>query len=129
MDLNIEKTGKISSREFKFYMNFWGMDLSENEFEHVFKRFDLDGDGLFLTRTFNFQLEVRCSHKRVYTSDKTSPSNVKSQAAITRCAGNQLRITRISVFCIRKCIRIKQLRSTPNCSERLAKIGKSSSRQ
>ena len=33
MDLNIEKTGKISKREFKFFLNFWGMDdITEDEF-------------------------------------------------------------------------------------------------
>jgi len=42
MDLNIEKTGKISRREFKFYLNFWGMEVSEVEFNHVFSKFDLD---------------------------------------------------------------------------------------
>lgn len=30
MDLNIEKTGKISKREFKFYLNFWGITISDN---------------------------------------------------------------------------------------------------
>ena len=29
MDLNIEKTGKISTREFKFYLNFWGLEITE----------------------------------------------------------------------------------------------------
>lgn len=29
MDLNIEKTGKISRKEFKFFLNFWGLDFSE----------------------------------------------------------------------------------------------------
>lgn len=32
MDMNIEKSGKISKREFKFYLNFWGIELTENEF-------------------------------------------------------------------------------------------------
>jgi len=29
MDLNVEKTGKISKKEFKFYLEFWGMDISD----------------------------------------------------------------------------------------------------
>lgn len=29
MDLNIEKTGKISRKEFKFYLEFWGMDITD----------------------------------------------------------------------------------------------------
>ena len=45
MDLNIEKTGKISKREFKFYLNFWGITISEEQFTQIFNKFDLDGDG------------------------------------------------------------------------------------
>lgn len=45
MDLNIEKTGKISKREFKFYLNFWGITISEEQFISIFNKFDLDGDG------------------------------------------------------------------------------------
>jgi len=56
MDLNIEKTGKISKREFKFYLNFWGMSISEHDFEKIFNRFDLDGDGLISYK--DFQLSI-----------------------------------------------------------------------
>ena len=30
--LNIEKTGKISKGEMKYYLNFWGITLSDKEF-------------------------------------------------------------------------------------------------
>ena len=56
MDLNIEKTGKISQREFKFYLNFWGMDISQGEFEKIYNKFDLDGDGLISYK--DFQLSI-----------------------------------------------------------------------
>ena len=58
MDLNIEKTGKISRREFKFYLNFWGMDkdISKTDFERIFNKFDLDGDGLISYK--DFQLSI-----------------------------------------------------------------------
>lgn len=56
MDLNIEKTGSISKREFKFYLNFWGMEISETEFQHIFNRFDLDMDGLISYK--DFQLSI-----------------------------------------------------------------------
>jgi Ca2+-binding EF-hand superfamily protein len=52
MDLNIEKTGRISRREFKFYLNFWGMDITEEEFEAVYNKFDLDKDGVISYKDF-----------------------------------------------------------------------------
>lgn len=52
MDLNIEKTGKISKREFKYFLNFWGMNISDEEFNQVFMKFDLDGDGLISYKDF-----------------------------------------------------------------------------
>lgn len=56
MDLNIEKTGKISKRELKFYLNFWGIDLNDKEFDLVFDKFDLDRDGLISYK--DFQLSI-----------------------------------------------------------------------
>lgn len=58
MDLNIEKTGKISKRELKFYLNFWGIELNDREFERVFEKFDLDGDGLISYK--DFQMSIGC---------------------------------------------------------------------
>lgn len=52
MDLNIEKTGKISKREFKFYLNFWGMNIKELEFDRIYAKYDLDGDGLISYKDF-----------------------------------------------------------------------------
>ena len=52
MDLNVEKTGKISKKEFRFYLNFWGMDISQEIFDKCFNKFDLDGDGLISYKDF-----------------------------------------------------------------------------
>jgi Ca2+-binding EF-hand superfamily protein len=52
MDLNIEKTGKISKKEFRFYLNFWGMDIKQDVFDKIFSKFDVDGDGLISYKDF-----------------------------------------------------------------------------
>lgn len=52
MDLNIEKTGKISLKEFKFFLNFWGMDIAEKDIVSCFNKFDIDGDGLISYKDF-----------------------------------------------------------------------------
>ena len=56
MDLNMEKTGKISKREFKFYLEFWGLDIAEEDFNRVFSNFDLDQDGMISYK--DFQLSI-----------------------------------------------------------------------
>jgi Ca2+-binding EF-hand superfamily protein len=56
MDLNIEKTGRISRREFKFYLNFWGMDITDEEFEAVYNKFDLDQDGVISYKDFQISI-------------------------------------------------------------------------
>ena len=52
MDLNVEKTGKITKREFWSYLVFWGMEISDADFNHVFERFDIDGDGKISYKDF-----------------------------------------------------------------------------
>lgn len=80
MDLNIEKTGKISKREFKFYLNFWGMDVSENEFDHVFNRFDLDSDGLISYKDFQLSIgsEMFPQEGLYFRQDKPQQCRVNS---------------------------------------------------
>lgn len=51
-DLNVEKTGYISPNELKFYLHFWGIDISEEEFQRVFKNFDIDNDGRISYKDF-----------------------------------------------------------------------------
>ena len=56
MDLNIEKTGKISIREFRFFLNFWGMDIPDWQSQKCFNNFDMDGDGFISYK--DFQLSI-----------------------------------------------------------------------
>lgn len=43
--MNVSKTGKISRDEFKYYLQFWGITITEEQFNEVFNKFDLDKDG------------------------------------------------------------------------------------
>ncbi len=56
MDLNTEKTGKISKKEFRNILNFWGITISEDVFNQIFSKFDLDGDGKISYK--DFQLSI-----------------------------------------------------------------------
>jgi hypothetical protein len=51
-DLNMTKDGVISKKELKFFLNFWGMNVSEKDFERVFNKFDIDGDGVISYKDF-----------------------------------------------------------------------------
>ena len=48
----MEKTGTISDKELKFFLNFWGMKTEEEEFLVVFKLFDHDNDGKISYKDF-----------------------------------------------------------------------------
>ena len=56
MDLNTQKTGKISRKEFKDILNFWGLTIEDEVFNKIFTKFDLDGDGKISYK--DFQLTV-----------------------------------------------------------------------
>lgn len=51
-DLNMEKTGAISKREFKYFLDFWGFEIDAKTFDSVFATFDLDGDGKISYKDF-----------------------------------------------------------------------------
>jgi Ca2+-binding EF-hand superfamily protein len=48
----MEKTGAISKREFKYFLDFWGFEIDAKTFESVFATFDLDGDGKISYKDF-----------------------------------------------------------------------------
>mmetsp|Transcript_27459 Transcript_27459/g.41753 ORF Transcript_27459/g.41753 Transcript_27459/m.41753 type:complete len:108 (+) Transcript_27459:1478-1801(+) len=56
MDLNVSKTGAISKKELKYYLNFWGLTISDKAFEKIYSKFDLDGDGVISYK--DFQLSI-----------------------------------------------------------------------
>ena len=45
MSLNWQNNGAISTEELKFYLNHWGIAFTDAEFEALFSKYDVDGDG------------------------------------------------------------------------------------
>ena len=45
IDLNKEKTGAIMPVELRNYLRHWGMVLNDEQFKHIFDKFDSDKDG------------------------------------------------------------------------------------
>jgi hypothetical protein len=51
-DLNTEKTGKISKKEFRAILNFWCITIEDDVFNKIFGKFDVDGDGVISFKDF-----------------------------------------------------------------------------
>ena len=43
----------ISKPELKFYLNHWGLKITEQQFNDLYSSFDLDGDGKISYQDFN----------------------------------------------------------------------------
>jgi Ca2+-binding EF-hand superfamily protein len=56
MDMNSEKDGNISKNEFKYQLDFWGLKITDEQFEKVFNKFDVDGDGLISYKDFQMSI-------------------------------------------------------------------------
>lgn len=53
MDLNVSKTGMIQPHELRFMLNHWGMQVTDEKFNNLFKQFDADGDGAISYKDFS----------------------------------------------------------------------------
>lgn len=56
--MNVSKTGKISKDEFRYFLQFWGMNITDEQFEAAFAKFDLDGDGALSYKDFQISIGV-----------------------------------------------------------------------
>jgi len=43
--MNKTKDGAIKGDELRFYLNHWGLNLNDYQFNVIFNKFDYDGDG------------------------------------------------------------------------------------
>eukprot|EP00347_Sterkiella_histriomuscorum_P012608 403367915 len=53
IDLNKEKTGFIEAQELRFYFKHWGLDLTDQQFQFIFNKFDCDKDGKISYKDFH----------------------------------------------------------------------------
>lgn len=54
IDLNRgDKSGAISAEELRFYLQQWGLFLTDEEFQAIFTKFDEDGDGKISYKDFH----------------------------------------------------------------------------
>ena len=42
--------------KFQYYLNFWGISVSPEDFNKVFDKFDLDGDGMISYKDFQVSI-------------------------------------------------------------------------
>ena len=45
MNKDITAAGYITPNEFRFYLNHWGLKITDKQFWEVYSMFDVDGDG------------------------------------------------------------------------------------
>ena len=53
IDLNQDKSGFIAAEELKFYLEHWGLRLSDEQFQFIFDKFDCDKDGKISYKDFH----------------------------------------------------------------------------
>lgn len=82
MMLDRGKNGSIMPDELKFYLNHWGMNVNQLNFNHLFNQFDADGDGEISYKDFTQTVgkEIHPAEGLYFRQDK--PANVK----INSCA-------------------------------------------
>ena len=82
MDLNSEKTGSIKPQELKFFLNHWGMQITEVNFNYLFSQFDADGDGIISYKDFVHTVgcEIHPSEGLYFRQDKPEFSHINSCA-------------------------------------------------
>lgn len=44
--MNKERDSAIAEDELRFYLQHWGLNLTDDQFKYIFKMFDSDGDGM-----------------------------------------------------------------------------------
>ena len=44
--INIDKTGTIKPWELRFMLNYWGIEVDDDNFNKLFEKIDVDRDGV-----------------------------------------------------------------------------------
>jgi Ca2+-binding EF-hand superfamily protein len=51
--MNKERDSAIAEDELRFYLQHWGLNLTDEQFNIIFKMFDQDGDGMISFNDFH----------------------------------------------------------------------------
>ena len=54
--MNLDKTGGISPDELKFYIQHWGLEVSDTKFTELFNYIDADADGKISYKDFTVRV-------------------------------------------------------------------------
>ena len=56
MNKDTTATGFISKNELRFYINHWGLEMTEKQFDEVYRMMDVDKDGTISYSDFNLSV-------------------------------------------------------------------------
>ena len=72
MNKDTSQTGFISKNELKFYLDHWGLEMTDKQFEEVYCLMDVDNDGVISYNDFNLSvgLEITPQEGLYFRQDK-----------------------------------------------------------
>lgn len=72
MNKDTSQTGFISKNELKFYLDHWGLEMTDKQFEEVYSLMDHDNDGVISYNDFNLSvgLEITPQEGLYFRQDK-----------------------------------------------------------
>lgn len=80
MDLNVSKSGMIQPNELRFILKHWGMHVTDETFNNLFKQLDADGDGLISYKDFAITVgsEIHPAEGLYFRQDKPMNATIRS---------------------------------------------------
>lgn len=79
-NLNFDKTGMIKPEELRHMLTFWGIEVTDDKFQELFKKLDADGDGVLSYKDFCMRIgsEIHPAETLYFRQDKPANSSINS---------------------------------------------------